>query len=113
MPRTEEFIPLISLNLKGLELSNIEGFNRAAKNRLKSLYDQYGYLRDSGKLTDLQRKNYEDVVDRDFEKTSPSESLKNLSDMLSAHHGNNVVVLIDEYDNPIRTVTGRPSRTRS
>ena len=93
--------PVIMLDLGGLDVGSSDGFETAIEERLRMLYNRFGYLRGSDRLTGLQGVNYADVVDHGFVMTLPSESLKNLGDMLRAHHGRDVVVLVDGYDDPV------------
>ena len=104
--------PVIHLDLKGLNVDDERLFDKTVRKRIRDLYGKYIYLKDSDALTDLQREYYSDIVDRDFEKTGPSESLKDLSAMLQAHHGKEVILLIDEYDNPIQNSYGTEVQKR-
>jgi len=99
--------PVIFISMKGLDADDYVRFERLAKNEIKKLYDRFGFLRDSEKLTDLQKYNYRDVLDNDFLTVDPTESLRNLSEMLSAHYGQGCIILIDEYDNPIQNSYGK------
>ena len=98
--------PVLCFDLKGLNLGDSGRFDKSVKNRLKELYDRYRYLQGSDGLTPLQKSIYSDVVDDDFRMTDPEDSLKNLCMMLKSHHGKKVILLIDEYDNPIQNSWG-------
>ena len=101
--------PVIRISFKDLDVESIDGFTRDIKNMLRHVYDDYGYLEDSDKLTNLMKREYCEVLENDFE---PAYALKNLTKMLERHHGTKTIVLIDEYDNPLQNTYGSNDLTK-
>ena len=91
--------PVVRISFKDLDVDNIDGFTRDIKNMLRHVYDDYGYLDSSDKITNLMKRDYTEVLENDFK---PAYALKNLTKMLERHHGTKAIVLIDEYDNPLQ-----------
>ncbi len=99
--------PVISITLKGATGMNFE----EAKGLLRFIIGnealQFQFLLQSDRLTAIERKRYEALVDMDKTGafTMSDELLKNslqiLSQLLQKHYGQNVVILIDEYDVPL------------
>ncbi len=52
-------------------------------------------------FTDIERRDYIEILDRSASYTQYTESLLFLSELLQRVHNKNVIVLIDEYDAPI------------
>lgn len=99
--------PVISITLKGATGLNFE----EAKGLLRFIIGnealRFQFLLQSDRLTGIERKRYEALVDMDKTGafTMSDELLKNslqiLSQLLQKHYGQNVVILIDEYDVPL------------
>lgn len=99
--------PVISITLKGATGLNFE----EAKGLLRFIVGnealRFQFLLQSDRLTGIERKRYEALVDMDKTGafTMSDELLKNslqiLSQLLQKHYGQNVVILIDEYDVPL------------
>ena len=54
--------PVIRISFKDLDVESIDGFTRDIKNMLRHVYDDYGYLEDSDKLTNLMKREYCEVL---------------------------------------------------
>ncbi len=104
--------PVISISLKGLEAESYERFERLTKNKLKRLYGPYSDLRNSDRLTGLQKSNLVQVLDDDFGNIDPTEAIFNLSEILYAEYGKKCIILIDEYDSPMNNAYGTDVQDR-
>ena len=56
---------------------------------------------DSQKLSDVDKKMFEELMDRGMTQDTLVYSLKELSELLERSYGRKVIVLIDEYDVPL------------
>lgn len=93
--------PVIFLSLRGLKRDTYEGNVSLLKNDISTLYEKYRFLLESDKISDAEKVKinkflYEDVTDDEL-----AVSLLNLSEYLSKHYGVKVLMLLDEYDNPL------------
>ena len=59
------------------------------------------YLMDSEKLTWNAKQAFSELLERKMEKSVLSGSLKLMSRLLEKHHGQKVIILLDEYDVPL------------
>ena len=100
--------PAIYLDFKRLNSKDMETFNEKLSEMLSMLYDSFGYLLDSKNISVREAELIQLTID---EKLTPSKmysSILRLSELLYKHHGKKVIVLIDEYDNPIHNAFGKP-----
>ena len=100
--------PIIYMDFKDLDASDFNEFTDKLRRKLSKLYGMYGYLEDSEQLDRVDRLDYESVLSRTADRSGIGYSLRNLSDMLCKHHGKKIIILIDEYDNPIHNAFGKP-----
>lgn len=98
--------PVIFLNMKNLVVNDSVSFRKSMAETMESLYQSYRYLLDSEVLNSDYKEKYRAVTRFDYSKISLERTLLNLSEMLRIHHGMQVVILIDEYDNPIQRTYG-------
>ncbi|MDE5765377.1 MAG: AAA family ATPase [Ruminococcus sp.] len=93
--------PVISISLKSMKQPTYE----AAFARFRSLivrdFERHDVIIASDKLKPLQRKRFSEIYNGTADNSVYEESLKLLSDCLSAVYKKNVIVLIDEYDVPL------------
>ena len=98
--------PVVVLDMKGLNTEDIDSFKKGFRERMILLYDRFGYLKDSEKLSDAQKRMYLDVLTGELRYATLESSVLNLSMMLQEHWGRQTIILIDEYDNPINKTYG-------
>ena len=94
--------PVITLTFKDVKFDNWQDSLEAIRLVLKDEFKRHSELSASNALgTDdkdyLARMEKGTLTDVEY-----SRALLNLTRMLAAHHGRNVVILIDEYDTPIQ-----------
>ncbi len=93
--------PVISISLK-----NVDGltFDVAYELLRKSIFDEvlrHQYLMDSDIISDADKSSLKILIDRQDHISDITDSLKMLSRLLEKHHGQKVIILIDEYDVPL------------
>lgn len=64
-------------------------------------YLRHGYLLESSSLSDLERERFERIAGGTASEGEFASSLLFLTQMLQKHHGQSVIVLIDEHDAPV------------
>lgn len=101
--------PVISISLKSVDGSNF----LSARNALTSLIGKtamdFAFLSESSQLSEPQKKTYEQLIQLGAPGESMfimsedilTNSLQTLSGLLAAHYGQQVILLIDEYDVPL------------
>lgn len=88
--------PVISITLKGIEGMTFEEARNMLKIILKNEARRHYYLKNSDRLTDDDKQQYEQILLGTSENTA--DSLRLLSQLLFLHYDKKVVILIDEYD---------------
>lgn len=91
--------PVISITLKGIEGMIFEEARNMLKIILKNEARRHYYLKNSDRLTDDDKQQYEQILLGTSENTA--DSLRLLSQLLFLHYDKKVVILIDEYDVPL------------
>lgn len=103
--------PTVLITLKDIEKRTYPEMQRALESAIVDLFSEYKYVRpishwwkESGEREDLFLDMIHEKVIRNksigFEK-----SLRTLSKWLHQHHGENVFILIDEYDTPLNSAS--------
>jgi hypothetical protein len=93
--------PVISLSFKETKLDGFERTLEAIRKKIQALYGQHAYLVDIGRLHPWQRADFQAILDGTASRAVLDRALLDLSACLHAHHGQRVIILIDEYDEPI------------
>lgn len=92
--------PVISLSFANVKDSDYETVSYRIRQIISDLYEEHDYLLQSEKLSELQKKYMERVMDNLTEEDAPM-AINRLSKLLSRHFGSNVLILLDEYDTPM------------
>ena len=93
--------PVIHFNFKGSKGATFEATLGAIREKVIDLYKAHRALLDGGRLDEVSERRYRQILDGTAEQTLYDSALLDLSECLHAHHGEKVVILIDEYDEPI------------
>ncbi len=93
--------PVIYLSFKGTKAENYASCWARLRERLRELYRQHRWLLDTGQLDDVERDRFERILRGDAASVLYERALLDLSACLHRHHGQRVMILIDEYDEPI------------
>ncbi len=90
--------PVISISFRNYDEKNWENGFKTLKKEIKRLYNQFQFLREN--LNNIDSKDFDAICLKEDE-AEWQESLLNLSKYLYEYYGKKVILLIDEYDQPI------------
>ena len=96
--------PVVSISLKSIHADSYA----KAKAQLIKLVNREArrvqFLLDSDRLTAVDKALFSELLDREMEEDTLVSSLQELTELLEIHFGQQVIVLIDEYDVPLAKV---------
>ena len=92
--------PVVSLSLKECKRESYEKFILKFKSIISDLYKKYEYLLDSPLISNSDKEYFQDCLNKK-EEDDLSSAISYLVNMLRIYHGEQVIVLLDEYDAPI------------
>lgn len=93
--------PVIFITFKELKAKTWDEARRALHAKIRTVFDEHNYLLGSERLSDHDRADVRAILDGKATDVGYQFSLLLLSRCLARHHGQDVVMLIDEYDTPI------------
>ena len=93
--------PVISVSLKGTGGENFEAARGMIYEIIKSEVRRHQYLLESEKLSDYDKNALSSLFSLKDDSAELCYSLKLLSELLHKHHGQKVIILVDEYDVPL------------
>jgi len=85
---------------KTVNLSTLRCFS-AIRREIAEAYRQHRYLLEGDALDEQQQRDFVRILGKEGDETLYWSALRELSAHLHRHHGERVVILIDEYDSPI------------
>ena len=94
--------PVIFITFKDVKFSSYKEIYDAIKLLVSSEYGKHEELASSNKLSEQEKNFYNGIVWQKVPESSWADSFKMLSRMLCKHYGEQVLVLVDEYDAPIQ-----------
>ncbi len=97
--------PVLYIDMKSVCADDYDDFSVDFMGLVKDAYKRHQYLNDSSNLTDIDKTEFSDMC---LGKTCFRESksaLARLTNLMEKHHGKKVIVLIDEYDSVVSSVT--------
>src|SRR5262249_44769421 len=89
--------PVIHLTFKGAKGHSFEHCWGKIREKIVDLFKQHRHLLDGGGLDPVDARRFEQILDGTAEQALYERALFDLSAHLHAHHGEKVVVLLDEY----------------
>ncbi|SJZ77384.1 AAA family ATPase [Selenihalanaerobacter shriftii] len=95
--------PIIHLDFKDVKANNWSNCFANLKRIIAKEYKRHSYLLDAGLLLEYEEKEYREIMDLSANLNAYQFSLKNLSEHLSQYHQQKVMILIDEYDQAIKS----------
>jgi hypothetical protein len=93
--------PVIHFNFKGARAASFGHSFATIREKIIDLYRDNRYLLKSGQLDEVDARRYQQILDGTAEQAVYERGLLDMSAHLHAYHGEKVVILIDEYDEPI------------
>ena len=93
--------PVISVSLKGINAPSYDIAFKMFVMMINEAAEKVQYLRDSERLSEAEKGFFEELLSRNMDEATAFGSLRLLSRLLYKHHGQPVIVLIDEYDVPL------------
>ncbi len=93
--------PVISLSFAAVKQTNFEEVKQRIYQIITDLYQDYHFIKDSGKLTDVER-SYFDSISPNMRESDATYALYELSRFLNCYYGKKVIILLDEYDTPMQ-----------
>jgi len=93
--------PVISISLKSMKQSGYELALNEFKKIISNEFRRHKEILKSGMIFESDKEEFLDVCNRRGDYSVYNTALKFLSDCLREIYGNNVIVLIDEYDVPL------------
>ncbi|KYF83216.1 hypothetical protein BE17_37335 [Sorangium cellulosum] len=93
--------PVVHLTFKGTKAESFDAFWEAVQDRIARLFDEHRELLESGALSDREARRYRAVLDGTASRIAYETALLDLSSYLRRRHGERVVILLDEYDEPL------------
>lgn len=93
--------PLIYISFKDVKELDWKNCYEKTKLLIKRVYNENIYLLESKKINIVERKNFEKILFDEGNQSEYGDSLRLLTELMNKHHNEKVIVLIDEYDQPI------------
>ncbi|MFO0761649.1 MAG: AAA family ATPase [Byssovorax sp.] len=93
--------PVIYFNFKGAKAATFEHGREIIHKNIEKVFRDHLYLLASDRLDEWQKRDFRAILDRTATAAVYEQALLDLSAHLHAHHGEKVIILIDEYDEPI------------
>ncbi len=93
--------PVISISLKGINAGSFETARDMAVSTVNEAAGRMQNLLESERLTQYDKDRFSELLKSNMSEAVLFGSLRELSRLLQKHYGQNVVILIDEYDVPL------------
>ena len=93
--------PVISLSFADIKATTYESARMSIIRKLVRLYSAFDFIRSSEALNEKDR-TYFDSVGEDMSDDASAVGINYMSDYLSRYYGKKVIILLDEYDTPLK-----------
>ncbi len=95
--------PLIYITFKGVKELKWKNCLKNIEDIVAAEYQKHDYLLEKNVLSKPEKKIYNEILNLEADQVHYQKSLQRLTEYLHRYHGEKVIVLIDEYDQPIQT----------
>ena len=93
--------PVISISLREAYADSYDLAFREVAGEIVRCANRFYYLKESGNLNRDEKEAYSALLNKEMDASTLFTSLLTLSQLLEKHHGQKVIILIDEYDVPL------------
>jgi hypothetical protein len=93
--------PVVFMTFKDVKASTFDLALAAMRQVIRAAYQEHRYLLDGGALDEQEKERFLQILAEEGGEVLYWGALADLSGYLHRHHGEKVVILIDEYDTPI------------
>jgi len=104
--------PVIFLSLKEVFGEDFDKIYSSFQTAISKICDEHEYLLSSNKVSETHKEFFQVLQRRKSRKAFTEQALDLLCEMLHAHYGKPVFVIIDEYDVPMAKALGTPAYDR-
>jgi hypothetical protein len=95
--------PVIDITFKDIKEENWDKAKLKLKKMIAREYKRHRYLLQSNQLDEYDKEFFNKILSLEANIAFYEEALKDLSDYLAAYHDEKVIILVDEYDQPIQS----------
>jgi hypothetical protein len=95
--------PVIHLTFKGIKFERFDLSWQAVRKKIVDLFDEHRAVLNDGRMSEVDTRRYRAILDGTAGDELFHSALADLSRYLHRHHGEQVVILIDEYDEPVHS----------
>lgn len=92
--------PVINLSMKNLNCKDMDTFLDKFSRQIKNVCRDFRYILDSD-MDEIQLEQFRKLSIGTMDKVDLEYSLKDICDIISSYHNEKVIILIDEYDEPM------------
>ncbi len=93
--------PVIQFGFKECKHSDFESVFELIKKKIQEAYGEHRYLLASKSLSEWDVRNYRAILEGTASRALFERGLLDLSAYLHAHHGQRVIILVDDFDEPM------------
>ena len=94
--------PVIFLSFKDVKEPTWESALEKIRRLIQEEFSRHRYVRSANTLNNGREEYFDSIVNLTASQSAYEDSLKRLCGYLARHHGQQVILLIDEYDTPIQ-----------
>ncbi|MGK4004808.1 AAA family ATPase [Sorangium sp. So ce1036] len=93
--------PVVFLTFKDVRFATFERCLDGIRKKLAALFEEHRAVLDAATASEAEGRRYREILDGTASYATCADALLDLARLLHRHHGERVVILLDEYDAPI------------